>query len=145
MASHLTCPWISSVRNSGPRPPTRSSPGPSRGLPRICHLPLTSTTPPPPLHPSPPFSHPPSLSTSQRPRRRNSEEKPCRSYFSAAKRLFAVRSRFGLFSLLTFHQASSDLGEKRDRSGLVRGYKRSSNIMGASRKVWWPLNYWSGI
>ena len=45
MVSHSTRPWISSVKNNGPCPPMRSSPGPSRGLPQIFHLPLTSTTP----------------------------------------------------------------------------------------------------
>ena len=38
------------ARNSGPHPPMGSRPGPSRGLLRIYHLSLTSTTPPPPTH-----------------------------------------------------------------------------------------------
>ena len=145
MVSRSTRPWISSVKNNGPRPSTRSSPGPSRGPPQICHLPLTSTTPLLfiRLH----LFH--TLQAHRHPGARDIETrrggivtrrffpKPDTPYFSAAKRLFAAKNRFGLLSPLTFHQASSDLDEQRGRSGIVWGYERSFDVLGASRKVRW--------
>ena len=66
---------------------------------------------------------------------------PYTAYFSAAKRLFAARNRFGLLPPLTFHKAPSALDEQYGRSGLVRGYERSFDVVDASRKVRWSLNY----
>ena len=63
------------------------------------------------------------------------------AYFSAAKRLFAARNRFGLLPLLTFHKTPSTLDEQYGRSGLIRGYERSFDTVDVPRKVWWPFNY----
>jgi len=66
---------------------------------------------------------------------------PYPAYFSAAKRLFAARERFGLFPFFPFTQASNALDEHHGRSGLIRGYERSFNIVDAARKVRWPFDY----